>query len=173
MFQVYDSVVQEEVGEFDNREAAEVFAKVCASSRAKQYLKDTEHPTKSFDYILGLALPKFIIIDEDEKYIKDETAVSPQNMFGFETVEKLGEALQEHPAKSRFVSIATIVTTMRLFESEAYIVASILIEGMVGVSMKKNAGSLFSYLENNLDTDQLAKIARELIMVSVAFCSDE
>ncbi len=173
MFRVYDSVIDEEVGEFSNKNVAKLFARSCASDRAKEYLKDTNYKQEQFDNIVKLALPKFIIIDDDEKYIKNQNATSPQAMFGFETVEELGEALKSYPAKSRFVSIAGIVTTIRLMGAKPYLVASVLVEVIVGESMKKDMGSLFSYLEDNLSAEQLTKLSRELLMMTMAFDEDE
>ncbi len=95
--------------------------------------------------------------------IKNANGRTPEEIFGFDTIEKLHTHLEQETAISPFASLVGIVSALQVMPPMVYIVATLIMEGATGLDLKHGRGDLYEYIEKAYNEKELRVLAIQLM----------
>lgn len=100
--------------------------------------------------------------------IKNANGVTPEEIFGFDTIEALNTQLGlEGGEYTPLISLVAIVSVLNVMPPMVYIVATLIMEGATGLDLKHGRGDLYEYIEKAYNKKELEVLAIQLMELSV------
>ncbi len=95
--------------------------------------------------------------------IKNANGKTPEEIFGFDTIEEMYAKLEQGSAISPFASLVGIVSALQVMPPLVYIVATLIMEGATGLDLKRGRGDLYEYIEKAYNEKELRILAIQLM----------